>query len=231
MKTAGIVWLALVALVQAGLEFPSTLKEIHAPADAKIVTADFEFTNRSDKPVTVAKVNPTCSCIAVKIKDSKLRYEPGEAGQIRAEFDMGNFSGVVDKVVAVWLDQDPENKPSLALTVRVHIPVLVTVEPKTLKWDLRGAGGPQTIRIQMDHSDPIRVTGVTSSSDNFKHELKTIEAGKTYELIVTPSDINTQGLSVLRIETDCSLAKHRTQQAFAVIRKPSAAEAAAAAKP
>lgn len=227
MKIACGIWLALMSLVQAGLDFPTTLKEIHAPADAKIVTADFEFTNKSDKSVNVAKVDPTCSCISVKIKDGKLRYAPGESGVIRTQFDMGNFSGTVDKMVAVWLDNDPVGKPSLSLTVRVHIPVLVSLEPKTVKWDLGGKADPQSIRIKMNHTSPIHVTGTTSSSEAFKLELKTIKDGQEYELVVKPADVNTQGLAVIRIETDCNIEKHRLQQAFAVIRKPTPAETAA----
>ncbi len=225
MKFACGIWLALMAFVQAGLDFPATLKEIHAPADAKIVTAEFEFSNRSEKSVTVAKVNPTCSCIAVKIKDGKLLYAPGESGLIRAEFDMGTFSGTVDKVVAIWLDNDPEEKPSLALTVRVHIPVLITLEPKTVKWEIGGKAEPQTIRITMNHTSPIRVIDVKSSSEDFKLEIKPIEDAKSYDLIVTPVDMTSAGLAVLRIETDCELAKYRTQQAFGIIRKPSPADA------
>lgn len=221
------IWLALVAMTQAaGLDFKETLKELHAPADVKKVSADFEFTNRSDKPVNVSKYESTCSCMSVSIKEGKLRYAPGESGVVRAEFDMGNFSGVVDKVVALWLDNAPADKPSLSLTVRVHIPVLVNMEPKTLKWNLGGPADPQKIRITMNHTKPIRVSSVSSSSEAFKTELKTIEEGKLYELMVTPLEINNQGLAVIRMETDCDLAKHRIQQAFAVIRKPSPAETA-----
>lgn len=214
-----------MTFVQAGLDFSTTLKEIHAPADAKIVTAEFEFTNRSEKPVTVIKVDSTCSCIAVKIKDGKLLYAPGESGLIRTEFEMGNFSGIVDKAVALWLDGDPENKPSLTLTVRVHIPVLISLEPKTVKWEIGGKGEPQTIRITMHHTRPIRVLDVKSSSKDFKAEIKAIEEGKIYDLIVTPLDMTSAGLAVLRIETDCELPKFRTQQAFGIIRKPSPAGA------
>jgi hypothetical protein len=228
MKIAFGIWLAFVALVSAaGLDFPEPLKEIHAPADAKTVTADFEFTNRSEKSVTVREYKSTCSCMSVQIKGGKLRYAPGESGLVRANFEMGNFSGVVDKVVAIWLDDDHADKPSLSLTVRVHIPVLVSMEPKTLKWELDGKGEPQTIRIQMNHSKPIRILSVSSSSESFKSEVKTIEEGKSYELIVTPTSIHAPGLAVLRVETDCDLEKHRIQQAFAVVRKPTPGEAAA----
>jgi len=228
MKTTLGIWLALLVCAHAaGLEFKDLLKEVKAPADVKKVTADFEFTNKTDKPVTVAKYEATCSCMSVMIKEGKLRYAPGESGVVRAEFDMGNFSGVVDKVVALWIDNDPADKPSVSLTVRVHIPVLVSTEPKTVKWDLNGNGDPQTIHIRMDHTKPIKITSVSCSNEAFGTQLKTVEEGKSYDLLVTPKDINAPALGVIRLETDCDIARHKTQQAFAVIRKATPAQAAA----
>ena len=203
----------------AALEFTTTLKEVAAPPDAQKVTVNFEFTNRSGKTVKVIKYDAACSCVAVTIKDGKLSYAPGESGLLRADFEMGNFSGTVDKTVALWLDDDPPEKPSVALTTRVHIPVLVSLEPKTLKWNVGGDPSPQTIRITMNHSQPIRVKTASTSSEAFQVELKTIEDGKLYELVVTPTEIATPGLAILRIETDCAIARHRTQQAFAQVRK------------
>ena len=216
-----IIFLAwLPATHGASLAFKETLKEIHAPAGAESVTAEFEFTNRSGKPVEVVKYDAACSCMAVQISDHKLRYAPGESGVVKATFDMGNFSGTVDKVVALWLDTDAKDKPSVSLTVRVHIPVLVVIEPKTLSWEIGGKATPQTIRVTMNHTQPIHLKSVTSSSPAFAHEMKTIEEGKSYEVVVTPSEIDSPGLAVLRLETDCELAKHKIQQAFAVVRKP-----------
>jgi hypothetical protein len=229
MKIILLASIALAAVVNAaGLDFAETLKEIHAPADVDKVTADFEFTNKTNKPVRVVKYDAACSCMAVTIRDGKLQYAPGESGLIRAVFEMGNFTGSVDKVVALWLDDDPADKPSVSLTVRVHIPVLVSVEPKTLKWELNGDASPQIIRITMKEGSVIRVTGVTSSIPAFQPELKTIEEGKSYELLVTPTAIQTPGLGIIRIETDAASAKHRLHQAFAVVRKMTPAEAAAA---
>lgn len=204
----------------AGLDFPTALKEIEAPADAKKVTVDFEFSNRTGKTVKIVKYDAGCSCMAVSVKDGKLDYAPGESGLLRADFEMGNFSGTVDKAIALWLDDDPMEKPSVTLTVRVHIPVLVSIEPKTVKWETTGDATPQSIRITMNHSEPIHVKGVTLTSKAFETELKTIEEGKSYELVVTPMEISTPGLAIMRIETDCPIEKHRVQQAFAVVRKP-----------
>lgn len=202
----------------APLKFAETLREVHAPADAKTVTTDFTFTNNSEKPVTITRYESACSCMKVEISDAKLRYAPGESGMIRAEFDMGNFSGEVDKTIAIWLDGDAKDKPSVTLTARVHIPVIVNIEPKTVKWPLKGEAKPQGIAITMNDTKPVRILKVSSSSQNFRHELKTLTEGKSYELIITPLSLSSPTLAIFRIETDSTLTKHKIQQAFAVVR-------------
>jgi hypothetical protein len=170
--------------------------------------------------VLIAKSDPGCSCLKVEISGGKLKYAPGESGIVRTTFEMGNFSGTVDKMVALWIDDDAPDKPSKQLTVRVNIPVLVGIEPKTVKWDVGAKPEPQTIQIRMAEGKLIHVVGVKSSSETFSCEVKTLEEGQKYDLIVTPKDLDAPGMGVIRIDTDCEISKHRTQQAFAVARKP-----------
>jgi len=220
MHTAIFCWLAMAGLLQAGgLTFEKELLEIHAPTDAKSVVADFNFENKTDKPVTIAKADKTCSCIGVQICDGKLVYAPGEKGKVRATFDMGNFSGVINKTVVLFLDNDPADKPSVTLTVELHIPVLVVLKEKTLKWTLGAAPEPRKIDVTMDYTKPIKIVSSTCSSNNFKVEVKTLEEGKHYEILVTPTDTNQPGLAIIRIETDCDIQRHKVLQAFCVIRR------------
>ncbi|MCX8496064.1 MAG: DUF1573 domain-containing protein [Akkermansiaceae bacterium] len=220
MKFTLLLWSALLAIAPAGaLEFDGLLKEINAAADATTVTAEFGFTNQSSKPVTISKTDPGCSCLTVEVANGKLQYAPGESGTVRATFDMGNLAGTVDKMVALWIDDDPLEKPSVQLNIRVHIPVLVELEPKTVKWEIGGTAQSQAIHIHMAGDQPIHVTQVTPSSDAFSCELKTLENGRKYDLIVTPKVPDAPALAIIRVENDCAIAKHRTQQAFAVMRK------------
>ena len=220
MRTAIYCWLAMAGCLQAGgLTFDKELLEIHAPADAGSVLAEFNFENKTDQPVTIAKADKTCSCISVQITDSKLVYAPGEKGQIRATFDMGNFAGVINKTVVLFLDKDPPEKPSVTLTVEVHIPVLVVLKEKTLKWKLGDTPDTQKIDITMDYAKPIKIVSTSCTSDNFKVEVKTLEEGKHYELLVTPANVKEPGLAIIRVETDCDIQRHKILQAFAVIRR------------
>lgn len=222
-------WLALAVIAQGGgLKFSSLLTEVTAPPNAATVTADFPFTNNGDKLVSIAKTDPGCSCLKVEISGGKLNYAPGESGVVRATFEMGNFSGTVDKVVALWTGTDSDDKPSVHLTARVHIPVLVNLEPKTVKWDIGAKAASQTVEIRMADDQTIHVVGVTSSNPSFKLELKKITDGKRYDLVITPENTDRPAIAVIRIETDCAIARHKLQNAFAVIRKASTVEAAAA---
>lgn len=202
----------------AGLTFENLEQEVTAPADAPTVTIDFPFKNETDKPVSIQKYDAGCTCIAVQISDGKLRYEPGESGVIRAVFSTGNYMGTIDRSVAVWFEGDATAPPSRHLKVRVHIPLLVEMEPRTLKWDIGAAPEPQTITILMRDKDPIRVLSVSSTLDDMKHELKTVEEGRHYEIVVTPGSTATAGLGIIRIETDCKVQRFRVSQAFAVVR-------------
>lgn len=234
MRTVLLLWLALVGMLHAaGLTFETPLLEIHAAADARSTVAEFKFENKTDQPVTITRYDKTCSCVSVQIAGGKLIYQPGEKGVVKATFDLGNLAGAVDKMIVVWLTGDGPEKPSITLTVRVHIPVLVVMDNKTLKWTLGGKPEPQKIDIQMNHNKPIRIVSTSCTSELFKTELKTREDGKHYEMWVTPLEMNSPGLAIIRMETDCEIARHKTQQAFATVRRdlPGGAATPAATTP
>lgn len=221
MKTVLAIWSVIMASASAGaLEFKAPLQDIRIVPEAKTATADFEFTNKTGKEVVVKQYKPLCDCTTASIREGKLRYAPGESGVIRTELKLENLAGVVDKMIAIWIDDDPEDKPSVSLTMRVHIPVLVQLEPKSLTWQIGGKCEPQTMRIRMNYSKPIHIKTVTTAAGNFNYGLKTVEHGKLYELTVTPEDCGTVQLAIFSIETDCDIAKYQVHQAFCAIQKP-----------
>lgn len=228
MKFAFVVLFSLPALVQAGgLEFKELTKKQDAALDATTVVTEFPFTNTSGKTIAITKADPTCSCLKVEISGGKLKYAPGESGVIRTSFDVGNVTGDVEKGVAVFVDGDPESKPSLYLTVDIHIPVLVELEPSTLSWVMGDKPESKTIHIQMADGNRINVVGIKSSSESFTCELKTIEKGSKYELVVTPKVMDTPGLGIFRIETDSTISKQKVRQAFASVKRPVVAKESA----
>lgn len=215
-----IAMVVTASFCPAGLTFEKTLIEFHPKAGDAEVIADFAFRNDSDKSVRIAKYDAACSCMTVGVSGGKRDYAPGEVGVIRAVFRLTGYSGTMERVVALWLDGDPPEAPSAQLTVRAHIPQLIKMEPKTLSWDLNQAPQPQTITFEMDPEHKIHILGTQSSTDSFTLELKTIEAGRKYEVIVTPKSTETPGIAIFRVETDCKVESQRMQSAYGVIRNP-----------
>ena len=165
--------------------------------------------------------------MSVKIKDGKLRYAPGESGVVRAEFRHGKFlrqsrqgGGAVARQRSAG--QDPPSLSRSGCTYRCWFPL----EPEDPEMgSRRRSSSRRSSGSRMNHDKPIRVTGVTAHRPmRSSLRLKTIEEGKSYELIVTPIDIQIarpwRSSGSRRIATST---KHRIQQAFAVVRKPTPA--------
>lgn len=202
----------------AALEFETPAIKVDAGLNDKVVTRDFKFTNSGDKAVRITQADAGCSCLAVEVAEGKFSYAPGESGVLRATFEVGSFQGTVDKQINVWLEGDPEEKPSTSLKMSVHIPVIIKVEPKSLKWKVGETAEAKVIDVAMDYEKPIHVTAVATSNDSFSAELITVEDGKHYQIKVTPQKgTDSPGLNIVRIETDVDIERQRVQQAFAVI--------------
>lgn len=204
----------------AGLEFSSKVLEADAKPDANEVVFDFPFANKSGKHLIIREVVPNCSCLGLSIKGGKMAYAPGEEGVLRATMDITNLSGDVEKVAAVFLNGDPEIKPSSMLTVKARIPVLVEVSPKTVRWNIGEKPDPKIVKVTMHHDKPIRVLSVNTGKELFRHQLKTIEDGRQYELEITPVDTSKPDIQVFEIVTDCAIKRHKAVQAYADVYKP-----------
>lgn len=221
MRIIPLIWLAATLLAKAaGFDFPNKTLEASPKPDANEVIFDFPFSNKSGRHLIIDRLIPNCSCLGLAIMGGKMDYAPGEEGVLRATMDVTNLSGDVEKAAAVFLNGDPETKPSSMITVRAHIPVLVEVSPKTVRWNIGDKPEPKIVRITMHHDKPLRLLSVETGKNLFRHQLKTIEDGKQYELELTPGDTAKADLQVFTLVTDCEIKRHRNVQVFADVFKP-----------
>ena len=231
MKVLMFWCLALCAsLPAAPLTFDEMTKEITASVDQKSVSADFNFKNETDQTVEILRADAGCTCIQAGIKGG-LTYKPGQSGQIRFSYDLGDVVGTVDKPLHVFLKGDPESQPSITLNIRVKVPELVVVEPKSLFWEVGEEAKAKTVTITMKDEKPIKVTSISGADARFKQELKTVEEGKKYEVVITPVTTDKVAMGVVHLETDHGSRRYRTQRVFMVVRNPVKPAPATAGKP
>ena len=214
-----------------GLTFVKTRVELTVAPDAKKVTVPYFFENKTERTITIARYDSACSCLSAKVKDGKLVYKPGEKGEMKVDFDLGNFSGVVEKTVLLWTTEDAEEKPSSILHVALTIPVLFEVNPKTVFWDQNGENKAQVIKLKVNHADPIHIISHEGTNANFTYELKTRRDGWEYELVVTPKDISLPAFGMIKLGTDSSITRYRRQMAFVCVRRQPVSPPAAAENP
>ena len=126
MRTAFIRSLAVLFLMTlaAGsslhganaLSFAENRIEVTVAPEAKTVTVPYFFTNNTDRPITIKRYDSACSCLSAKVKGGKLSYQPGEQGEIKVVFELGTFSGLVEKTVLIWTTEDDDKEPSSILS-------------------------------------------------------------------------------------------------------------------
>lgn len=226
MKRLVAIWMLSVALVHAGgLTFAELRKPLEMGPESNDAIVDFVFTNASDKPVVIRGYKPECTCMKVEVKGSKLHYAPGESGVLRANIDISAITGKVEKSAVVWVDKDTEDHPSVRLTVDLQVKEGLKLEPKALKWEVNAPVTPQVIQIEAGEGEALKLGAIKISNPLFKHELKTREDGKRYELMVTPTSTSAPALCQIQIETDSKYPRYKTLQAFAAVRRPLAKEA------
>jgi hypothetical protein len=106
------------------------------------------------------------------------------------------------------------------LTVELNVPAVIEIEPKIAKWPVGTEPVTKKVTVTMKHDDPIAIREVVSSRESVEVEVKEIEAGRHYELHLTPKTTESVQLGMLTIHTDCRIAKHQKKLAFFSIHRP-----------
>jgi len=207
--------------LQAEMVFEKTLVEIDVDPGANEVTGEFPFEIKGSEE-TIASYDALCTCLAARVepllsdRSAKLQWKPGETGVIKARFDTSKFLGTVDKAIELKLEG---RKEPIILTVRVHIPELVKLEPATLKWDKGGEAEEKVIKITIDHTSPIKIISHSANNEKtYPYTFKTIKEGKEYEIRVKPIDTSESGMGVISLRTDCEIGKFKRANIYVVTR-------------
>ncbi len=207
-------------MLHAGLVIDQDPLELFPKPEDEVVEGDFTFTNKSDKPIRVTRLESSCTCLEATL--DKQVYEPGEKGKGHAKFKVSSFSGKHEKVLHIYTD-DPA-APDTVLTTVIDIPVIVSVEPKLVQWIIGDKPEPKEFTVVMTGKDPIHVTQVESTRQTVTATFKEITPGKEYRIIVTPSATTDVIIGAVTLRTDSVIPKYQRQLAFFNIVRPEQAE-------
>ena len=133
------------------LSFGTTTHDFGIVSDDKPVTYKFEFTNTSDRVVTIKNVQTSCGCTTAPL--TKRTFAPGESYGIDVTFNPQNRRGRELKTIHV--DTDDAGFPRYDLQISVEIRPRVLIEPTIASLGMikAGSAGSQIVTISGRSAD------------------------------------------------------------------------------
>ncbi len=185
---------AAAVLPAAALEWKAlTLDFTTAPFQAT-QEATFQFTNTGSKPVTILDVESSCDCLDAAA--DRQVYAPGASGVIKTNFHVGDRLGLYERRIKVVTDESPE---PVRLLVRVEVPELVVLTPRSVAWELREPAVEKSVELTVIPGVKINFTRVQPTSGDFAARLETIEAGRRYRVYLKPPETAAPANAAFRI--------------------------------
>ena len=180
----------------------------------KAITVVFEH----DSPVRVVSVEPND---ATAVKSEIKAIEVGRKYEVWLEPTGVRTSKKSMIPVTIVTDLPYERiqrqtvyvrLPSEGQTARLQ-PLPVQLKPVAVWWATGEPPKPKTIGVTVAGQDPVTIEQVVVSSKMFQTEIVVVEAGRSYDLVVTPLDTSAAASASLKLETRTVSSKQQDEPA------------------
>jgi hypothetical protein len=132
-----LLFAAIIVVFSASLAFAAPRISVDRPTynfgallQGKKIEYSFVVTNSGDSPLKITHIRPACGCTAANA--SSPLVQPGKSSEIKVTFNSANFSGPINKTIAVE-SNDPAT-PVLTLTITGTVTEEIAVIPKQLNF-------------------------------------------------------------------------------------------------
>jgi hypothetical protein len=216
MTTRGIFlfFLSLIASVSAQLKWDQPKQTLTPSPGEKAVTAKFGFTNVGPSPITIIDVHPSCGCTTATL--AKKDYAPGESGEIEAKLNFAGHVGHQEKWIYVTTNL-AGSEPAL-LSLGVDIPPEVTIQPEFVMWRVGDPLEPKTMQVVIPEGIPIKLVVAQADNPIMQVRLREVQAGKEWEVKVTPTSTREAVKVVVTIRSDYPVGNPATYSAYARVQ-------------
>lgn len=190
----------------------------------KDVLHDYWFTNTGTGPLEILRVKPSCGCTTAGPHTRIV--QPGETGKIPIKLSTKKGGSTVSKTVTVNTNI-PGKDGTIRLTIQGSVWKPVEITPANAAF---GRLSPSKATPDMQRKmtlinnveGEMTLTNIRSDNPRFKAEVKPLQAGKKYELIVSLVPPLLEGNNRGTIKIDTGLKDYPTVDvsAFAFLTAP-----------
>jgi hypothetical protein len=210
--------LATASNARANLVFETVSQSVPAKWSDQQVVAVYKFKNTGNETVKITDLQSSCGCTVPSL--DKKQYAPGESGELRAVFTVGDHLG--PQIKTITLKTDLTAQSAILLTFKTDIPPFPDPQPQVVAWAKADKPDPKTITVLIPPDVPFDKIEIGSKGTAFTATLKTIAAGQHYEIVVTPPAAadNSIGVKTCTISVTVHLkdGTTRTSSASAMVR-------------
>lgn len=141
-----MILMTIRLLAEGGLVWEDTHLELPAEPGQEEIVAVFRFENTGEEAVEIGKIRSSCGC-TVPVLEKRV-YAPGESGEIRAIFTVGDRVGRQRKDLRVQVLGKGDE--FVVLSFATNIPQIGRIHPKLLLWREGKVEGEKLLRIELD---------------------------------------------------------------------------------
>lgn len=204
--------LAGAVAAKAGLTWQNPVQAFDLLPESKSVEVHFAFKNDGSTPVTISGFKTSCGCTTARL--DKRTYQPGEGGEVIANYHFRGSTGQLRKLVKVNIEGEPE--PTV-LDIRVLVREPLEIKPTLVFWRVGKPNEPKLIQMKAEKF-PVQVKSVTSSDPRVKVKLQTVQPGMEYQLAVETDNTNEKVTAEIQVETDYPEKEPRTYKIYARVK-------------
>lgn len=160
------------------LAFDQYLVDLRQVPPRPVIRAYFDFTNTSNRPVTISELVPSCGCLNPQLRGDQKVYAPGQAGRFYITMQTANEEpGPHEYTVKVRYNDSQPREETVAF--RLILPeVKVSVQPAELAfYQLNGQDSEATVRVSDRRVRPLDVLSAECTLPGVTVEVLSTEAG------------------------------------------------------
>ena len=166
----------------AKIQFATPTYDFGKVTAGQPVNYTYIFTNIGTETLQIASVTPSCGCTTAG--EWTHSVEPGKTGTIPVRFNSPNIGGAVEKTVTVRCNDSAQETVVLHIKGTVWQPIDVKPAYAMLSPTTESPSATTTVRITNNLEQAITLSPPESNNKAFEAELKTIQPGQVFEVIV-----------------------------------------------
>ncbi len=194
----------VTSIRRGSVEFSPAEQYISAKLGTKEVEFVYTAVNLGDKPVKILEVDAGCACIEESA--DPMVIPPGGSSRISAIYSTEKVGHLAEK--KLYLRTDEPGTREAILLVKLEMEQIYKIDNSLTTWAKGKKADTKVVNFEVTRPEPIHLLSATSSRSEVKAELKELEKGKKYQILLTPESTGSNLLGMVRLETDCEIEAH-----------------------